>query len=282
MSGERARIQVEPSIPRHLNPYRPDWLGRRPKFITNGSIGKAPFLHAIGIELHASTPALKQATDHAEEIYHKQYGDEMFGPYMSEKGVPYPVVLASEKMKAAIEVMQQDGVNESFFTHDACYMLRFKGREGKEITIHKPKSPEDVERVARLLYWASTTNNAHLYSISGVARYDEASRTTELYSTEADLGEVKPFDMAQFVDNLETNPTIALGTFTYRVPGLLVQEKNTIPVTVTKYNDANSGEDVVRIFNEEWTAVPGESATAEFAADTPQNIQLAGLGLIQW
>lgn len=282
MTRERVQIHIEPNIPRHLNPYRPDWIGRRPKFITNGSIGKAPFLHAIGIELHASTPALKEATDHAEDIYHKRYGDEMFGPYMSEKGVPYPVVLASEKMKAAIEVMQHDGVNESFFTHDACYMLRFKGREGKEITIHKPKSPEDIERVARLFYWASTTNNAHLYSISGVARYDEASKTTELYSTEADLGEVKPFDMTQFIDNLQTNPTIALGTFTYKVPGLLVREKKSIPVTVTKYNDLKSGEDFVPIFDEEWSVIPGESATTEFAADVPQNIQLAGLGLIQW
>lgn len=282
MKGEQKSIIVEPSIPRHLNPYRPDWLGRRPKFITNGSIGKAPHLHAIGIELFASNEELKCATDIAEDTYHKKYGDEMFGPYMSEKGVPYPVVLASEKMKAAIEVMQKDGVNESFFTHDACYMVRFRGQEGKEITIHKPKTPQDVERVARLLYWASNTNNAHLFSISGVARYDELSRTTELYSTEADLGIIQPFDMTLLLDNMRFNPTIALGTFTYNVPKLLVKEKKTIPFTVTKYGNGLNGEGTVPIFDEGWYAIPQETVSTEFAADTPQNVQLAGLGLIQW
>ena len=63
---------------------------------------------------------------------------------------------------------------------------------------------------------------------------------------------------------------------------MLTQKRDTIPVTVTRFRDGSTGDFSVNIFDPEWTALPIESARAEFAADTPQNIQLAGLGLIQW
>ncbi|MFH0773386.1 MAG: hypothetical protein V1922_03685 [bacterium] len=291
MTNEALRqIAVTPQIPHELNPFRPSPTTlKRPKFITNGSKGKAPYLQAIGIDICITDGEIKAATDRAEDKYHARHGDSIIGPYMTDKGIPYPLVLASEKMKAAVGVMQKNAdptqvnneCHSSFITHDACYMLRFDGHEGDEITIHKPKTPQDIERIAKLLYWASTTQKAHLYSTAGTVRYDRNTNTTELYSSVADLGIVQSFDMAQLVKNLEKNPEIALGTITYNITGFLVKEKNTIPVTVTRYTGVNPGTDPA-IFEPNWEARPGQTATAEFSADTPENIQLAACGLIHY
>jgi len=283
MANERlGNIVVTSQIPPELSPFRPDPRTElRPSLISNGGRGKIPFFLAIGITAFKTSDEVNFATESAEDEYHRLHGDNIFGEYMMESGIPYPAMLAAEKMKAAVEILKKDGIVESFITHDACYMLKFDGHEGEEITLHKQKTLKDIERCAKLLYWASNTQNTCLYSVSGVVRYDEFTGDVELYGTETNLGLIQPFDMTALLSQFSQNPHIAMGAYTYQVPSLLVKKKSEIPLTLTKYVDAHTGGNV-DIFKPGWQAKPGQSATGQFGTETPENIQLAGIGLIQY
>lgn len=272
--GHFAQVQVVSPLQGSMFPFHPDTQNRIPSFITNGSIGKAPFAVAAGLPLLRSE-AVKAATSAAEDEYHLVHGDGVIGPAIVD-GRPYPLALALQKLMAAREVLRNDGREESFFTQDTAYRVRIPGSD-VDVTIHKPKGPEDVGRLVAFLNDAALSGRAELSSVSGLARWDEVSQTIEGYTGSTVLGTLQPFDTAVLENRLTENGHISMGTQTFDVPGFLVPEAPVIKTVIYRYSNGEIVEPQVvagcmRLRQEGHV----ETGTAD-----PLNVQLAGLGFFQ-
>ena len=270
-----SRVEVIPALPKSLHPFHLDSGGRLPALITNGSIGKKPFAMEIGCPIIENCEVAR-ATGNAEDRFHEEFGDSVLGPSFLF-GVPYSLVLAREKLQAGIEVLQRDNTLQSFFTTDSAYRLVIPGQ--LDVTIHKPKKPEDVGTLARLLYEASQVDNAALSSVSGIARYDEATREIEYYSTEAELGNLRQFDMSALTARLSRNGHYSMGTPTYETMDFLVNRPDHIKTHVTKYTLAEVADDGRQGDLNGRFKVAAKSQI-ESASDDNLLIQLAGIGFI--
>ena len=240
--GRPARsIEVIPPIPERLYPFHPDSRGNMPSMITNGADWKQPLAQSIGCGA-IKDGHIKRAIGAAEDKFHNKYGDNALGPALL-KGTPYQLVLAAEKLKAGRVVLKREGKLKSFFTTDTTYRLWIPDTD-VDFTLHKPKTEADIELITRLMVAAAGCGKAQLSAVAGIARYDAGTKDKEYYTTEVDLGVVRPFESSTLVNRLRENPSKPLGTSTFDMPGFLVKERSHYSVKITKYEDGRAVDSV--------------------------------------
>jgi hypothetical protein len=249
--------------------FHPDSSNRIPAIITNGSKGKGRYAREAGIPVLNMSDELRDATARAEDEFHMRVAEGIIAP-AKLNGIPYPLVVAMEKLEGARRVLAADGNTESFFLHDGAYRLQIPAAD-VDVTIHKKKKKGDDERLIELLKIAAQTEST-LSSLVGVARFDEKTQLMEGFTSEAILGQVRPFDIPTVINRLERDTTHAMGMPTNKTTRILVDRPPFIPVICTKYFE---GPHKIERF---------ESATLlrpeTIMYPTPSNLpyQLAGIG----
>lgn len=221
-----------PPLSFSLFPYHVDSMGYLPAMVTNGVGTKELPAKSVGLPI-IHNPEIKLKTESAEAALHGSLGNLPLRPRILY-GSPYELVVAAVKLEAARKVLEKYNIKQSFYTTDAVYLVTTA--EGEEVTLHKSKNNHDIEATIDLLKRASL--GGYLSAVAGIARYDTFTGRKEYYTTSIDLGPVIPLNdqtIELLYNRLRNNSSVALGTSTHDIPGLLVEPRSSYRNRITKY-----------------------------------------------
>lgn len=273
--AEIASQRIEIPVPIHylLKPFRSDRLNFPATFISNGrKVHMAAQAHIP----HFINDEIAEAMEVAENACHLHHGTRATGPTEVD-GVPYPLVVVTEKGAAAERVtnsMNSIGYGAGVVT-DAVFMVDDMDHK-ISFTAHKPKTERDKEELIGLFLGAGMKGNVHLSTATGIYRFEFGRPdrlVPELYMIQTHLGEIKPhLNTEALYKHLSSNGgKTAAGLTVPLALELLVKPSNEIAVDVFKFGEVPNLQSMIYPLDGKTIIIPGYNIDA---------LHLAGVGFV--